>query len=79
MKATTSTPTVTLNNGVEMPILGFGVFQIPDLQECERSVTDALQFGYRLIDTAAAYGNEEAVGKASRRRRACLPPLPCPA
>jgi 2,5-diketo-D-gluconate reductase A len=55
---------VLLNNGVEMPLLGFGVFQIPDSQECERSVLDALQTGYRLIDTAAAYGNEEAVGKA---------------
>jgi 2,5-diketo-D-gluconate reductase A len=59
-------PTVTLNNGVEMPILGFGVFQIPDPDECERSVADALATGYRLIDTAAAYGNEEAVGKAIR-------------
>ena len=59
-----SVPTVTLNNGVEMPILGFGVFQIPDPEECERSVADALAVGYRLIDTAAAYGNEEAVGKA---------------
>ena len=59
--------TVTLNNGVEMPILGFGVFQVPDLAECERSVLDALDVGYRLIDTAAAYGNEEAVGRAIRR------------
>lgn len=59
--------TVTLNNGVEMPILGFGVFQVPDLKECERSVSDALQVGYRLIDTAASYGNEEAVGHAIRR------------
>ena len=58
--------TVTLNNGIEMPILGFGVFQVPDLQECERSVRDALEVGYRLIDTAASYGNEEAVGKAIR-------------
>jgi 2,5-diketo-D-gluconate reductase A len=58
---------VTLNNGVEMPILGFGVFQIPDAEECERSVYDALQTGYRLIDTAAAYLNEEAVGKAIKR------------
>ncbi len=57
-------PSVTLNNGVQMPIIGFGVFQIPDAAECERSVTDAIQTGYRLIDTAAAYGNEEAVGKA---------------
>jgi len=59
--------TVTLNNGVEMPILGFGVFQVPDLAECERSVLAALDVGYRLIDTAAAYGNEEAVGTAIRR------------
>jgi 2,5-diketo-D-gluconate reductase A len=67
MKSTTATPTATLNNGVEMPILGFGVFQIQDLQECERSVADALGVGYRLIDTAASYGNEEAVGNAIRR------------
>ena len=58
--------TVTLNNGVEMPLLGFGVFQVPDLVECERSVADAIQAGYRLIDTAASYGNEEAVGNAIR-------------
>jgi len=58
---------VILNNSVTMPILGFGVFQIPDLQECERSVSDALSVGYRLIDTAASYGNEEAVGNALRR------------
>jgi 2,5-diketo-D-gluconate reductase A len=55
---------VKLNNGVEMPILGFGVFQVTDLAECERSVMDAINTGYRLIDTAASYGNEEAVGKA---------------
>jgi len=55
---------VKLNNGVEMPILGFGVFQVPDLKECERSVNDALTVGYRLIDTAASYLNEEAVGNA---------------
>lgn len=55
---------VTLNNGVEMPILGFGVFQIADEAECERAVSDALAAGYRLIDTAASYGNEEAVGRA---------------
>jgi 2,5-diketo-D-gluconate reductase A len=55
---------VTLNNGVEMPILGFGVYQIPDAAECEKSVLTALETGYRSIDTAAAYGNEEAVGKA---------------
>lgn len=59
--------TVTLNNGIEMPILGFGVFQINDLAECEQSVVDAIQTGYRLIDTAASYQNEEAVGKAIRR------------
>lgn len=45
---------VVLNNGVEMPILGFGVFQVPDLAECERSVLDAIETGYRLIDTAAS-------------------------
>lgn len=56
--------TVVLNNGVEMPILGFGVFQIPDPQECERCVLDALETGYRLIDTAASYLNETAVGQA---------------
>ncbi|WP_125709646.1 aldo/keto reductase [Lacticaseibacillus porcinae] len=53
-----------LNNGVTMPQLGFGVFQIDDLIQCEQSVLDALQTGYRLIDTAACYGNEQAVGKA---------------
>ena len=58
---------VKLNNGVEMPILGFGVFQVTDLAECERSVVDAIETGYRLIDTAASYGNEEAVGKAIKR------------
>ena len=58
---------VVLNNGVEIPILGFGVYQITDQEECERSVFDALQTGYRLIDTAAAYENEEAVGKAIKR------------
>jgi 2,5-diketo-D-gluconate reductase A len=55
--------TVTLNNGVEMPILGFGVYQIP-AEETEKAVTDALAAGYRHIDTAAAYANEEAVGRA---------------
>lgn len=59
-------PTVTLSNGVQMPILGFGVFQVPDLAECERSVRDAIDLGYRLLDTAASYGNEEAVGAAIR-------------
>ncbi|RZK63209.1 MAG: aldo/keto reductase [Hymenobacter sp.] len=59
--------TVQLNNGVEMPLLGFGVFQVPDPAECERSVLAALQVGYRLLDTAAAYQNEEAVGRAIRQ------------
>ncbi len=63
---TNTVPNVTLNNGVEMPILGFGVFQVPDLAECERSVRDAIDVGYRLLDTAASYGNEEAVGAAIR-------------
>jgi diketogulonate reductase-like aldo/keto reductase len=56
-----------LNNGMQMPLLGFGVFQVPDPRECERAVTDALATGYRLIDTAAAYMNEEAVGRAIRQ------------
>lgn len=60
-------PTVTLNNGIQMPLLGFGVFQIADAGECERSVSDALGVGYRLIDTASSYGNEEAVGNAIKR------------
>lgn len=55
-----------LNNGVNMPLLGFGVYQVNDLSECERSVSCALETGYRLIDTAAAYQNEVAVGKAIR-------------
>ncbi|NBA86001.1 aldo/keto reductase [Emticicia sp. CRIBPO] len=58
---------VKLNNGVEMPVLGFGVFQVTDLAECERSVLEAIQTGYRLIDTAASYRNEEAVGKAIKK------------
>jgi 2,5-diketo-D-gluconate reductase A len=58
---------VTLNNGVRMPILGFGVFQIADPAQCEQSVVDAIEAGYRLIDTAASYMNEEAVGKGLRR------------
>lgn len=58
---------VELNNGVKMPILGFGVFQVPDLAECERSVLDAIATGYRLIDTAASYQNEEAVGAAIQK------------
>lgn len=54
---------VTLNNGIHMPTVGYGVFQIPDAQECKRCVVDAVEVGYRLIDTAASYMNEEAVGK----------------
>lgn len=59
--------TVRLNNEVEMPMLGFGVYQIPDAVECEKVVREALNVGYRLIDTAAAYMNEEAVGNAIRK------------
>lgn len=56
-------PAVTLNNTVEMPLLGFGVFQVRDAEECTRSVADAIQAGYRVLDTAASYLNEEAVGR----------------
>lgn len=63
---TQSVPDVLLNNGVRMPALGFGVFQVPDPAECERSVRDAIDVGYRLLDTAASYGNEAAVGAAIR-------------
>lgn len=59
--------TVKLNNGIEMPQLGFGVFQVTDLNQCEQAVVDAIDSGYRLIDTAAAYQNEEAVGRAIKR------------
>jgi diketogulonate reductase-like aldo/keto reductase len=58
---------VKLNNGVEIPILGFGVFQITDSSECERSVVDAIQIGYSHIDTAASYQNEEAVGRGIKK------------
>src|SRR4051812_25069824 len=58
---------VVLNGGVKMPILGFGVYQITNADECERSVYEALQTGYRLIDTASAYMNEESVGRAIKR------------
>lgn len=58
---------VVLNNRVEMPILGFGVFQVTDPDECESSVIEALKVGYRLLDTAAAYLNEEAVGRAIKK------------
>lgn len=57
---------ITLNNGLEMPLLGFGVFQMTDPAECERAVLDALDTGYRLIDTAASYQNETQVGNALR-------------
>ena len=60
--------TVSLNNGVEMPVLGFGVYQIPP-EETERAVSDAIAAGYRHIDTAAGYGNEEAVGRAIEKSR----------
>ena len=59
----TAIPTITLNNGVEMPQVGFGVFQVPN-QETTDAVRSALKAGYRSIDTAAIYGNEEGVGKA---------------
>ncbi len=58
---------ITLNNGVKMPSFGFGVFQIMDQRLCEESVLSAIQAGYRLIDTAAIYGNERAVGNAVRK------------
>jgi len=58
---------VTLNNGLKMPLLGFGVFQIPDPAECQRSVIDAIAAGYRLIDTAASYMNEGAVRQGVRK------------
>lgn len=58
---------LTLNNGTKMPVEGFGVFQIPDADECEEVTYNAIKTGYRLIDTAAAYANEEAVGKGVAR------------
>lgn len=59
--------TITLNNGVKMPLEGFGVFQVPDAAVCEQAVLDAIASGYRLIDTAAAYRNEQAVGAAIKK------------
>ncbi len=59
--------TITLNNGIKMPLEGFGVFQVPDPAQCEQAVLDAIKSGYRLIDTAAAYMNEEAVGAAIKK------------
>ena len=64
---TNNMQTVKLNNGIEMPILGFGVFQVTDSAECERSVQDAIETGYRSIDTAQSYMNEEAVGAAIKK------------
>ena len=61
----------TLSNGVTMPLEGFGVFQMRDPRECEQAVLDAVSVGYRLIDTAASYGNEEAVGAALKKCGAC--------
>lgn len=58
---------LTLNTGAKMPLEGFGVFQIPDFKQCEQVVYDAIRTGYRLLDTAAAYGNEEALGKGVAR------------
>ena len=58
---------ITLNNGITMPKIGYGVFRMTDAEACEEAVVQAIHAGYRLIDTAAAYGNEEAVGKAIRR------------
>lgn len=58
---------VILNNGIEMPILGFGVYQVTNAEVCESSLLEAINAGYRLIDTASAYGNEEAVGKAIKK------------
>ncbi|BDF68500.1 2,5-diketo-D-gluconic acid reductase [Oscillospiraceae bacterium] len=58
---------ITLNNGIKMPLEGFGVFQVPDAAQCEQAVLDAIASGYRLIDTAAAYANEEAVGAALKK------------
>jgi predicted aldo/keto reductase-like oxidoreductase len=64
----TAVDSVTLNNGIAIPILGYGVFRIPDSHECTRCVTDAIHLGYRLIDTAASYLNEAAVGQGIRDR-----------
>lgn len=59
--------TVKLNNGVEMPIWGFGVYQVPDGSDCEKAVSEAIEVGYRMFDTAQAYGNEESVGNAIKK------------
>ena len=60
---------IKLNNGMEMPMEGLGVYQVLDMAECEQAVSDALKAGYRLIDTAASYNNEEAVGAAIRKSK----------
>ena len=62
---------ITLNNGIKMPMEGFGVFQVPDPKQCEQAVLDAVSVGYRLIDTAASYRNEEAVGAAIAKSGIC--------
>ena len=62
----------TLNNGVKIPVVGFGVFQVKDEEECKRVVLDAIDAGYRLIDTAQSYGNEEAVGKSNSKKQVYL-------
>ena len=66
---------VTLNNGVQMPLEGYGVFQVTDQTECEKVVLEAIQAGYRLIDTAAAYMNEEGVGRAIKASGVALEEL----
>ena len=70
---------VTLNNGVKMPMEGFGVFQVPDPVQCEQAVLDAIDVGYRLIDTAAAYMNEQALPspRAGFPGRSCSSPSSC--
>lgn len=59
---------ITLNNGIEMPLLGFGTYLLRDGSACEQAVLNALNVGYRLIDTAAAYHNEESVGRAIKKK-----------
>jgi len=66
----------TLHNGVQMPMEGFGVFQVRDKAECKAAVLNAIRTGYRLIDTAASYTNEDAVGEAVREAIANLPSMP---
>ena len=69
-------PSVTVNNGVGMPLLGFGVFQVTDAEECERSVSKALRVGYRLIDTATTYGMKRQLATPSNtvgwHEKSCL-------